>query len=78
VLKVIGQKGSQDEKKRRISQARSRAAVVAVLETLAAHTAPTPPGGSARVRFLNHEELTRLAAVVSADPAEVPEVGRDT
>jgi hypothetical protein len=36
VLTAIDQKGSQDERKRRVSRARSRAVVIAVLETLAA------------------------------------------
>lgn len=39
-------------------------AVAAVLDELAAHTAPTDPGGPAAVRFLNHDEFRRLAAEV--------------
>jgi hypothetical protein len=42
----------------------ARSAVVAVLETLATHTAPPAPDGPVRVQFLNHEEFKRLAAEV--------------
>lgn len=36
VLKVIGKRGSREDKQQALSRARSRAAVAAVLETLAA------------------------------------------
>lgn len=44
-------------------------AVVAVLETLATHTGPTPADGPVRVQFLNHEEFKRLAAEVKGEQA---------
>lgn len=65
VLAAIGQKGSLDEKRRRISQARSRAAVVAVLETLAAECDPVAIGpDSTEQKLLTNADLRRLSEAV--------------
>ena len=63
VLTAIGQKGSLDEKRRRISEARSRAAVVAVLETLAEQGQSSDPDVPPQLR-LAVPAMQRLAAEV--------------
>ena len=75
VLKVIGKRGGLDEKRRAISRARSRAAVAAVLETLAASKTAEinkcrikPAEDCGRCHRLSNQvaELRGLAAEVKA------------
>lgn len=68
VLKVIGKRGSREDKQQAISRARSRAAVAAVLETLAATLNESARHHDA-LGTIDHEALRRLAAEAKEDTA---------